>query len=185
MSTKLTLVSGNKGKLTEWQRILPTDIKLEIHDVDIAEIQSLDPEEIVADKARRAYEQLQTPVIVEDVSAGIEKLGWLPGPFIKFFFKQLGEGALFTLAGKPGEPARVSCAIAYYDGKNLLTIKTENYGVVVEPRGANGFGFDKVFIPNGSTKTYGEMTDEEKDAVSHRAKAIKVFVDRFTGHIKP
>ena len=176
---KLTLVTGNKHKLAEWQRILPADIQLVAHDVDIAEIQSLDPEEIVADKAKHAYEQLQTPVVVEDVSAGLEKLGWLPGPFIKFFFKAMGEQALFTLAGKPGEIAKASCTIAYYDGSRLFTVKGENLGTIVEPRGNNGFGFDTVFMPNGSDKTYGEMTAQEKDVVSHRSKAIRLFLEKF------
>lgn len=177
---KLTLVTSNKGKLQEWQRILPSAIEIVTHDVDLSEIQSLDSEQIVADKAKRAYEQLQTPVIVEDVSAGLERLGWLPGPFIKFFISKLGEGALFELADQSGKRARVACAIAYYDGHTLMTVKAENQGTVVEPRGENGFGFDKVFIPDGSTKTYGEMTMKEKDAVSHRSKAIKLFIEKLS-----
>jgi inosine triphosphate pyrophosphatase len=179
MSTKLTLVTGNKGKLNEWRRIIPDSIQLVSHDVDAAEIQSLDIEEIVLDKARRAYEQLRVPVVVEDVSAGLKKFGWLPGPFIKFFIKTMGEAALFTIASKSGEAAKVTCAIAFFDGKHFFTVKAESYGKVVMPRGSNGFGFDKVFVPDGYTKTYGEMTNEEKDTVSHRSKAIKLFLKTF------
>ncbi len=179
---KLTLVSGNTGKLAEWRRILDSELGLDIdiHDLDIPEIQSLDPEEIVLDKAKRAYNILKTPVIVEDVSAGIEKLGWLPGPFIKFFLKTIGENALHLLAGRENEPARVACAIAYYDGQRSFSVVGKNKGVVVAPRGDNGFGFDKVFIPEGSSKTYGEMNTAEKDAVSHRSKAIKLFAKKYS-----
>lgn len=183
MTMQITLVTGNKNKLSEWQRILPDSVELVAHDVDVVEIQSLDPEEIVADKARRAYEQLQTPVIVEDVSAGLDKLGGLPGPFIKFFFKKMGDDALFTLAGRPGEIAKISCVIAYYDGAKLFTVRGEVTGTVVAPRGSNGFGFDKVFMPDGSNKTYGEMTPDEKNTVSHRSKAIRLFVEKFSESI--
>lgn len=175
---KLTFVTGNKGKLTEWKRLLPADIDIVAHDVDLPEIQSLDPEEIVADKAKRAYEILKTPVVVEDVFAGLEKLQWLPGPFIKFFIKELGEGALYELAGGEGEITRVGCTIAYFDGSQLITASGFNEGVIVSPRGENGFGFDKVFMTDGSTKTYSEMTPEEKDIVSHRSKAIKSFIKK-------
>jgi non-canonical purine NTP pyrophosphatase (RdgB/HAM1 family) len=172
------LVTGNAHKLIEWRRLLPADIVIEPVDIDLSEIQSIDPEEIVADKARRAYEQVGKPVVVEDVSAGLEKLGGLPGPFVKFFMKQLGGDALHALAGKDGEKAVVSCTVGYYDGQQLITARADIDGTVVSMRGDHGFGFDGTFIPNGHNKTYAEMEDSEKDGVSHRAKAVELFVQK-------
>jgi inosine triphosphate pyrophosphatase len=169
-------VTGNKGKLSEWQRLLPKNYQLESTDIDLPEIQSADSGEIVADKAKRAYEILGKPVVVEDVSAGLLRLGGLPGPFIKFFVEALGPDALYQLVREPNEKGVASCTIAYYDGENLITVKGEVEGTIVEPRGPNGFGFDKAFIPDGQTKTYGEMTVEEKDEVSHRSMAIKELI---------
>ncbi|MEO8691776.1 MAG: non-canonical purine NTP pyrophosphatase [Candidatus Saccharimonas sp.] len=174
---KIFLVTGNANKLEEWRRQLPPDIEIESVDVDLVEIQSMDSEEIVADKARRAYEATGKPVVVEDVSAGLVKLGGLPGPFVKFFIKTLGSGALFVLAGTESEPAIVSCTVAYYDGHDLLTVRGDVKGTVVESRGDNGFGFDKTFVPEGQSLTYAEMSEEQKDSVSHRSVAIKLFVD--------
>jgi len=174
------LVTGNANKLAEWRRLLPADIQIDSVDVDLPEIQSMDPEEIVADKAKRAYAIVGKPVVVEDVSAGLYKLNGLPGPFIKFFIKSLGETALFQLAEHEGDAATVSCAIAYYDGKDLITVKGDVSGTVVEGRGENGFGFDKTFIPAGQTSTYAEMTSEQKDTVSHRSRAIGLFVEAIT-----
>ena len=131
----------------------------------------------MADKAKRAYEAIGKPVVVEDVSAGLEKLGGLPGPFVKFFIKKLGDDVLFQMADKENEPAIVSCSIAYYDGKDLLTVRGDVNGTVVASRGNNGFGFDKTFVPEGQDLTYAEMTSEQKDNVSHRSVAIKLFVD--------
>ncbi|HET6924566.1 MAG TPA: non-canonical purine NTP pyrophosphatase, partial [Candidatus Saccharimonadales bacterium] len=86
----ITFVTGNPGKLAEWQRLFPADIRLESADVDLDEIQSLDLEAIAIDKAKRAYAQLQRPVLVEDVAAGLDSLGGLPGPFVKYFEKSIG-----------------------------------------------------------------------------------------------
>lgn len=174
---KIFLVTGNANKLEEWRRQLPSDIEIDSVDVDLPEIQSIDPEEIMADKAIRAYEATGKSVVVEDVSAGLEKLGGLPGPFVKFFIKSLGDDALFALAGKENEPAIVSCSIAYYDGQDLLTVRGDVKGTVVASRGDNGFGFDKTFVPQGQDLTYAEMSSEQKDNVSHRSVAIKLFVD--------
>lgn len=175
---KIFLVTGNANKLEEWRRQLPSDIEIDSVDVDLPEIQSIDPEEIMADKAKRAYEATGKPVVVEDVSAGLEKLGGLPGPFVKFFIKKLGDDVLFQLAGSEDESALVSCSIAYYDGQDLLTVRGDVKGTVVASRGENGFGFDKTFVPEGQNLTYAEMSGEQKDSVSHRSVAIKLFVDQ-------
>lgn len=174
---KIFLVTGNANKVAEWRRQLPLDIEIDSVDIDLPEIQSGDPQEIVADKAKRAYAAAGKPVVVEDVSASLAKLGGLPGPFVKFFLKTLGNDALFTLAGKQGEPAVASCSIAYYDGQNLLTVRGDVNGTIVASRGDNGFGFDKTFVPDGYDQTYAEMSGEQKDSISHRSVAIKLFVN--------
>jgi inosine triphosphate pyrophosphatase len=174
----ITLVTGNAGKLAEWQRLLPAEFELLSQDVDLDEIQSTDVEEIIIDKAKRAFEVVGKPIIVEDIAAGLTRLGELPGPFIKFFEKKLGMDALHQLCIEPKEPAIVRCAVAYYDGSQLISVQTEVYGTAVTPRGQNGFGFDACFVPEGQPKTYGEMTPAEKDAVSHRSKAVTELVDK-------
>lgn len=168
----LTLVSGNKGKQAEWQRLLPDDFKIELLDLDLDEIQSFDLKEIISDKARRAYQQAQKPVVVEDISAGLDRLNGLPGPFVKFFEKRLGADALFQLSGREGESMTVRCAMAYFDGQEMVIVESEVKGSVVSARGENGFGFDKCFVPHDQIKTYSQMSPAEKDGVSHRARAI-------------
>ena len=178
--TQIFLVTGNKNKLREWQEVLPANIQIDTVDVDLDEIQSDNPEVIVADKARRAYEKVGKPVVVEDVEAGLEKLGGLPGPFIKYFLKKMGNDALYQLAGQEGERATISCTIGYYDGKELLTVRGNINGTVVAPRGNDGFGFDVTFVPDGETQTYAEMDVAKKNSLSHRYKAIQLFVEKLT-----
>jgi inosine triphosphate pyrophosphatase len=177
---QLFLVTGNPNKLKEWRHVLPADIIMETADIDLVEIQSSNPEEIVTDKARRAYKAIGKPVVVEDVEAGLEKLNGLPGPFIKFFIKQLGGDALYQLAGKTGEKAVISCSIAYYDGSKMLTVRGDIPGSIVAPRGESGFGFDSTFIPEGETLTYAEMDNEKKNSLSHRHKAIQLLLNKLT-----
>jgi inosine triphosphate pyrophosphatase len=166
-----TLVTGNKGKLAEWQRLVPADFQLDATDIDLPEIQSLDSREIAADKARRAYEIVGKPVVVEDLAAGLNILNGLPGPFIKFFQQELGTNALFQLAGKEST-ATVSCTACYYDGTSYIFGEGIVHGTAVQARGDNGFGFDFCFVPHGQTMTYAEMTPAQKDTVSHRRLAV-------------
>lgn len=174
---QIYFVTGNQHKLQEWQAMMPADITLESVDVDLVEIQSDDAQEIVADKVRRAYEVTGKPVVVEDVEAGLDKLGGLPGPFIKFFNNRLGNDALYQLAGKEGEKATVACTAGYYDGKSMIIVRGEVQGTVVAPRG-DSFGFDIVFVPDGETLTYAEMSKEKKNSLSHRSKAIKLLIEK-------
>lgn len=177
MTKQLLLVTGNPNKLREWQAIVPDAIELDSIDIDLTEIQSSDPEAIVADKLRRAYEHAGRPVVVEDIDAGLDKLNGLPGPFIKFFNEKLGKDALYRLAGREGEPATVACTAGYYDGDEMIIVRGEVRGTIVAPRG-DSFGFDIVFVPDGETLTYAEMTKEKKNSLSHRQKAIRMLMER-------
>ncbi|MDB5166375.1 MAG: inosine triphosphate pyrophosphatase isoform [Candidatus Saccharibacteria bacterium] len=174
---KLTLVTGSANKLKEWQRLLPADIALDHVAYDLTEIQSADAAEIATAKAKAAYELAGVPVVIEDVSAGLDSLAGLPGPYIKFFEEKLGPAALFTVAGNVEAAATATCYLAYYDGTDTLIFTGTTHGKTVSPRGENGFGFDTVFMPEGQTKTYAEMSPAEKDSLSHRSRAIAKLVE--------
>lgn len=175
---KILLVTGSAHKLEEWQRLMPPEITLDSVNLDLDELQSDDPMVIATDKAKRAYQEVGQPVIIEDVSAGLVELEGLPGPFIKFFIKRLGQDALYQLAGrKDGSAAIVSCVAVYYDGAMLLSVKADVKGTIVAPRLGSTFGFDVTFVPDGYTQTYSEMEGVVKDSMSHRAKAVELLLD--------
>lgn len=175
-----TIVTGNLHKLKEYHRLLPADFAFEAADIDLDEIQSFDAVKIVQDKAKRAYDLIGSPVIVEDVSAGLDRLNGLPGPFIKFFEQQLGKDALYKLAGDQTR-ATVRCTIGYYDGEKTIIAGGTVKGTVVPSRGENGFGFDHVFMPDGQNKTFAEMIPEEKDKLSHRSLAVADLLEQLKG----
>lgn len=166
----LTFVTANPNKLAEAKAILPWPVISA--SLELAEIQSLDLEEIIAHKLREAFTQIGTPVMVDDVSAELESLNGLPGPFIKFFEQKLGADALYKLSNGNKDRARIICCLGYYDGKKQLIVKGILQGRVVASRGSNGWGFDKVFVPNGQTRTMAEMSPEEKNKLSHRYLAL-------------
>ncbi len=176
--SEILLVTGSNHKLTEWQRLMPEGVNLSSVDLNLEELQRDDPLEIVTDKVKLAYEHVGKPVVVEDVSAGLVEHKGLPGPFIKFYIKRLGQDALYQLAGrKDGAQAIASCSAAYYDGTNLLAVKGDVNGTIVAPRGDSTFGFDVTFVPDGYEQTYAEMESSLKNSISHRAIAVSLLLE--------
>lgn len=170
-------VTGNTNKLRELQAILPDELNLQAQELDLPEIQSMDSAEIVQDKLERAFAVIQKPVIVDDVAAELAHLNGLPGPFIKYFEKTLGKGALWQMVGHTdNHEVLISCTMGWYDGNRHRIVRGEISGRVVPPRGENGFGFDFVFVPEGETRTVAEMSFEEKNKISHRAMAAQELV---------
>jgi non-canonical purine NTP pyrophosphatase (RdgB/HAM1 family) len=175
---QVTIVTGNPGKVRELQSMAMGNFDFVMHDLEITEIQSLDLKEIVKDKAEKAFQQIQAPVIVDDVSAGLDSLRGLPGPFIKYFNSTLGGDSLFLLSRSENEQATITCIAAYYDGTKLIIGEGTIRCTVVKPRGENGFGFDPVMVPEGQSLTMAEMTEEQKMQISHRGKAFRHLVEQ-------
>ena len=82
---------------------------------------------------------------------------------------------------QPGDrAARFECAVVVIDPENaediLHAVGTVEGNIIFEPRGENGFGYDPIFVPLGETRTTAEMSADEKDALSHRGRAIQAIV---------
>jgi non-canonical purine NTP pyrophosphatase (RdgB/HAM1 family) len=167
-----TFVTSNKHKTLEIRQILGPEIK--IKELDLDEIQSLDLDKVIKAKALAAYEIVKKPVIVEDISFAIKSLNDLPGPFIKFFLMSIGTEGTVKLIGNNPSDTTVTAAIATYDGQKLKIFKGVVKGTLSKTnKGESGFGFDRIFIPNGYKQTYAQMDPILKNKISHRAKALK------------
>ena len=170
---KLTFITGNAGKakyLSDYFHLPVEHVKLDLH-----EIQSLSLKEIVEDKARRAYEIVKSPILVEDVSLIFKTLKSLPGPLIKWFLETLdNDGLCRLLDAYDDRDALAEVEFAICDGKNVYTFGAFMEGTISKiPRGEKGFGWDPIFIPNGYEKTWAEMSDDEKHATSMRKLALE------------
>ena len=86
---------------------------------------------------------------------------------------------LRELEGKSDRSARFVCVIAIaINGEIIETFEGVMEGTIIEaPRGENGFGYDPIFVPQGENRTFAEMSQEEKNRISHRAKALKKALD--------
>jgi non-canonical purine NTP pyrophosphatase (RdgB/HAM1 family) len=169
---KITFVTGSADKARELENYL--GIVVNQQKLDFPEIQSLDLEMVAIAKAEKAYDLLGVPVLVEDTALTFSALGKLPGPFIKYFLESLqNEGLVKLLNNFESREAIATTCFALADKNGVQTFVGETLGSVVDkPRGEEGFGWDAIFIPDGYTQTWAEMTLEEKQKTSMRRKAL-------------
>jgi XTP/dITP diphosphohydrolase len=175
-------VTGRIEKAREAERL---GFRFERLDLDLAEIQAVDPGEIVEAKARGAYSRVGRPVFVEDSGLAIHAWGGFPGALVKWLEKTAGlEAIARMLDAFPDRAATASCAVAWFDGERLARGNGEVPGsIAAAPRGSGGFGWDSLFIPSGSDRTFAEMSPEEKDRISHRRRAWEDLAARLPGGI--
>lgn len=173
----LILVSSNPNKGIEAERILGQRV-LRVS-LALPEIQAPTVEEITRYKAEVAKTKGHGRLIVEDVSLGFDELGNFPGPYVRWLLEAAGGKGLAAIAyALNNRAARAQCCVGYWDGSEIRLFVGETTGeVLVQPRGERQFGWDAWFLPEKSSKTFAEMTPDEKDAVSHRARAYRQLAD--------
>ncbi len=147
--------------------------------VAVDELQDDDIENIARASAREAAEKTRLPVIVEDTGLFIPALDGFPGPYSKYVYRTVGtKGVLKLMRDTSQRNAYFRSIVAYCDLKGVLECfegKAEGR-ISQEERGSSGFGFDPIFEPlSGNGKTFAEMSIEEKNEHSHRAKAFRKF----------
>lgn len=174
----LLLVTGNPGKLAEARRMFSGE--LESAELDLPEPQSLDIAEILEAKASHAWRHFERELIVEETALELAGLNGFPGPLVKWMLKALGAPGLARTAIASGTArATARCRLLYVDADRRIAAEGVCRGELVLPaRGEGGFGWDPVFQPEGSAKTYAEMSAGEKDAVSHRGAAWREMKER-------
>jgi non-canonical purine NTP pyrophosphatase (RdgB/HAM1 family) len=176
----VTFITGNQNKADYLFRLL--GFKLNYVKGDLDEIQSLDLKEIVEHKVRQAYKQVNSPVIVEDVSLEFAAYGRLPGTFIKFFVEEVPLEIVCSMVNGKTREATARCVFGYFDGENYKCFESKLEGEIAEtPSGENGFGWDRIFIPEGYAVTRASLNQEDNDKTYLRMKPIaqlKGFLER-------
>ncbi|SFV29218.1 RdgB/HAM1 family non-canonical purine NTP pyrophosphatase [Thermoflavifilum thermophilum] len=184
----LIFATHNPHKLQEVQSLLPASIRLlSLQDVGYKQAipepyDSLEENSRI--KAITIYEALQHDCFAEDSGLEVEALNGAPGARSSRFAGEHATDAenitllLSRMEGTSRRKARFRTVITLiWKGKLHQVAGTCEGTIVTTPRGKNGFGYDPVFIPEGSQKTFAEMSLEEKNQYSHRAKAIRAFCD--------
>ena len=171
----MIFVTSSDDKLSEAQRILKWPVARA--DIALIEPQEVELDPVVTAKAQQAYEKLQVPVVVDDSGLFIASWNGLPGALVRWFLQRVGPGGICALVNQSmSREATAQTAVAYHDGKVKIFRGTVKGHVSECPRGNNGFGYDSIFIPVGSDKTFGEMDPAEKDYFSMRRLAFEALM---------
>jgi XTP/dITP diphosphohydrolase len=181
---RLVLATRNAHKVREFGRLLPGH---EI--VPLPEGVELPPEtgDTFADnalpKARAAARATGAAAIADDSGIEAQALGGAPGVrSARYAGPEVTDAAnleKLRAEAPPGSGLAYVCALAYVDGEAARVFEGRCTGKMAsEPRGAGGFGYDPVFLPDDGdgTRTMAELSDSEKDAISHRGRAARALL---------
>lgn len=181
----VVFASGNKGKTKEVKDLF-RNTDFEVHSLlDFPNFPEIieDKDTFEANARKKAveiFEKYKIPVIADDSGLCVSQLNDAPGVYSA---RYAGEGCSYddnnrkllkelSVFPQPHKAKFVCCAV-YYDGNDYISTFGEVHGEILkELRGDKGFGYDPVFVPEGSEKTLAEMDLDEKNKISHRAKAF-------------
>lgn len=197
---KVIIASRNQGKIEEISNMLAkygidavSRDEFGVPKFEVEETGSTFEENSLL-KAETIMSMVNMPVIADDSGLEVYALGGAPGVYSA---RYAGEGCtmqdnrdkmLFELGDIPDEKrtARFATVITllYPDGEKLVARGECEGKIIAEERGEKGFGYDPIFVPFGYDITFAEMSQEEKNAISHRGKALILLEDLIRGRDK-
>lgn len=192
---RVVLATHNQGKLVELRAIL-TEAMPGLDPTAVVSAAELGTPDVVEDgttfaanallKARALTAATGLPAVADDSGLSVDVLGGAPGIFSARWSGRHGDDAanLELLLAQLGDihdehrAAAFVCAAALVtsDGVEHVEIGELSGNLAREPRGAGGFGYDPILIPEGDSRTCAELTADEKNAISHRSKALRALV---------
>ncbi len=183
-SRKLVVATNNSHKLKEIEQILEGFEIIPAREVS----KSFNPEEKGSSfcenaliKAKELKKYTELPVLADDSGLEVFALGGEPGVFSSRYSKKGSDESnlrklLLNLEGIKDRRARFVCCMVLIVGDRVIKKEGFVYGnIIEEPRGKGGFGYDPVFMPDGYDKTFAEMSGDEKNAISHRRRALELI----------
>ena len=197
MSEKFVLATHNPGKLKEMGAILaqfgvevvsPRDLGLT---VDVEETGTTFAENAML-KAKAICAAAKLPAIADDSGLCVDALNGGPGVYsARYGGEGLGDQGRYmlllnSLRGQSTRTAHFTCAIACaFPNGDTLTAEGRCDGTIAyAPMGEGGFGYDPVFFVPELKKTFGQLTAEEKSAISHRGRALESFIGKLETYLK-
>ncbi|WP_375483980.1 RdgB/HAM1 family non-canonical purine NTP pyrophosphatase [uncultured Jatrophihabitans sp.] len=191
---RVLLASRNAKKLGELRRILAPSLPgLEVIGLDDVPPYAEVPEsgatfgDNALIKAREGFRRTGLPTVADDSGLAVDALNGMPGVLSARWAGSHGDDTanlrlvLDQVGDVPDDRlgAAFQCSVAYVsaDGE-ILTDGRMPGRLVREPRGANGFGYDPIFVPDGFDRTSAELAPGEKDRISHRGQALRALAER-------
>ena len=192
---KLVFATNNPNKLAEVQKMLPDSIVL----LSLKEIDCFDDIEETAStlegnaklKANYITQAFEHDCFADDTGLEVESLHNAPGVFSARYAglendsEKNMQKLLSELNGKPNRKAQFRTAIALNINRKQFIFEGICKGEILSKKqGEKGFGYDPIFKPDGSDKSFAEMNSEDKNNISHRGKAIEKLVKFLTNYKK-
>jgi XTP/dITP diphosphohydrolase len=194
--SRILVASRNPKKLAELRRVLDSAGVSGLTLLSLDDVPPFDEspetgatfEENAVAKARDAFRATGLAAVADDSGISVDALNGMPGVLSARWSGAHGDdaantalllGQLYDVPDERRGAAFVSaCALVYGAGdEDITVVRGEWPGVVArEPRGAGGFGYDPVFVPVGETRSAAELSPQEKDAASHRGRALALLV---------
>jgi XTP/dITP diphosphohydrolase len=194
VTARLVLATRNPGKLAELRRILAGSDTDELEVLGLDDVPSFPEapetgatfEENARAKARDAATATGLPAVADDSGLVVDALGGMPGVLSARWAGRHGDDATnlelvlaqLTDVDEHRRGAAFVCAAALViPGADDVVVRGEWRGTLARAaRGGNGFGYDPIFIPDGEQRTSAELDPAEKDAVSHRGRALRALL---------
>ncbi len=177
---KLVFATKNRGKLAEARAILGHDVTGGEALPEVDETGATFEENALL-KARSAFAATGLPALADDSGLEVDALGGRPGvASARYGGPGLDDAGrrkklLQEMTGRSDRRARFVCAIAYVAaGVEKVARGTCEGRLLDEERGTGGFGYDPLFVPDGYEQSFGELSSEVKNRLSHRAKALAI-----------
>ena len=192
MAGKIVLASGNKGKLREFRQMLEP-MGYEIHPQSEFNVTEAEEPfgtfvENALAKARHVSRQTGLPAMADDSGICVDALGGQPGVHSARYAgdpksdDRNNQKLIADLAGVENRVANYYCVLVYVrsaDDPQPIIADGRWSGIVIdEPKGENGFGYDPYFLIPEFGKTAAELSPEEKNACSHRGKALQALMEK-------
>lgn len=177
-------ITSNTGKLIEAKKKF-SELHIEAIQKNIGypEIQANSLEEVASFGVKYILKKFKHPFILEDAGLFIESLNGFPGIFSAYVYHTIGcEGVLKIMDDKKTNRSAIFKSVYAYGKSNCrpqLFIGECKGTISNRKRGNNGFGYDPIFIPDNSQKTFAEMDIYEKNNYSHRGKSLEKLIDFF------
>ena len=177
------LITHNRHKYEEMRKIVPG---LEMLELEYPEIQADSLEKVVDFSLEYLVGFVEGNFIIDDSGLFIEALNGFPGVYSAYVFDTIGNrGILRIMEGMENRRAYFKTVIGIrFNDVNYKLVGICHGTIAHEERGTEGFGYDPIFIPEGYDMTFGEMSREQKNRISHRGKATRklaAFMERFIG----
>jgi XTP/dITP diphosphohydrolase len=175
----INYVTGNEGKIKLANMIFKDlDVEIVAKKIETPEIQSIDCEEVSKYSAKYAAEELQMPVMKNDSGLCFPALNDFPGALAKYCEDTIGpDGFLRLLEGKDKSCYWVEVISYCEPGGEPISFTSISRGTVSDTvrEGYRGYGYDKIFIPEGDTRTFSEMSEEEQYKFFDDEAYIKLY----------